>query len=62
LGAFLVSAVFDLRLGVVAEIELLLPAIGLFPDTPHPGHVNTPALGWPALAVVPVEKLGSGSR
>ena len=36
LGTLLVSAVFDLRLGVVAEIELLLPAIGLFPDTPHP--------------------------
>jgi hypothetical protein len=57
LGAFIVSAAFDLRLGVVAEIELLLPAIGRFADTSHPGHMNTPALGWSSVGVVPVEKL-----
>ena len=58
MGAFIVSAVFDLRLVLVAEIELLLPAIGLFPDTPHLGHVNMPALGWLAVGVFPVEKFG----
>jgi hypothetical protein len=46
--------------GVVVEMGLLLRAIGRFPDTPHSGHVNTPALGRSAVGVVPVEKLGSG--
>jgi hypothetical protein len=58
LGAFLVSAVFDLRLGVVAEIKLLLPAIGVLPDTPHPGPREHAGARLVRSRYSPVEKFG----
>src|SRR5690348_11748812 len=58
LGTFLIRAVFDLRLGVVPKIELLLPTIGLLSDMAHPSNMDVAAEGRSAIDIITVEKLG----
>jgi hypothetical protein len=56
------NAVFDLRFRQLAEMELFLPAIGLFSDVFERNCFDVASSGYPSVEAVAVSNLASGCK